>query len=116
MAKVKPVSTTVPGGAYIQGGELREDDHGIAKHFGGRVVNAEGEVLVEFDDDEENTGVAAVDPDAIKAREAAKAKLDQEAKLKAAADKRAADLKKQQEAQAAAAAAKKAAEEAKKSD
>lgn len=43
---------TIPGGAYIQGGEARD-----GKHYGGRVVNAHGDVLREFGEDEVNTGL-----------------------------------------------------------
>lgn len=42
---------TIPGGAYIQGGTRKK-----GKHYGGRVVDAEGKVLAEFADNEVNTG------------------------------------------------------------
>lgn len=43
----------VPGGRYIQGGRV---DPETGRHMGGVVVNAHGETLEEFGDDEENTG------------------------------------------------------------
>ena len=38
---------TIPKGAYIQGGKPKNE-----KHYGGKVVNCDGEVLAEFKDDE----------------------------------------------------------------
>jgi hypothetical protein len=43
---------TVPGGRYIRGARVAAD----GKHYGGQVVNSEGEVLESFDDKAENTG------------------------------------------------------------
>lgn len=58
MARKRKTDDTqnIPGGAFILDAELREDDDGEVKHFGGRVVNAEGETLREFGPKEENTG------------------------------------------------------------
>jgi len=117
--KIKKQDETIEGGAYIRGGEVREDDDGTVKHFGGDVVDANGEILVSFDDDEENTGVAA----AIAAKAPVKppAKPDPTEAAKKAAEANAARLKAQQEIAAKkkadeAAAAKKAAEETAKNN
>jgi hypothetical protein len=61
---------TVPGGAYIRGGFLAED----GQHYGGQIVDSEGEVLEEFADDEVNPGVAAVKDAPEKDRAATTAK------------------------------------------
>lgn len=50
-----PHDTTIPGGAFIQGGWPGDDD----KHYGGRVVNCDGNALAEFADDEVNDGKPA---------------------------------------------------------
>lgn len=44
---------TVPGGRYIVGGRY---DPNTGKHKGGTVRDANGKVLAEYADDEENTG------------------------------------------------------------
>jgi hypothetical protein len=49
--------TTIPGGAYIQGGHARK-----GKHYGGRVVDCDGKVLAEFGDNEVNTGMPKPKP------------------------------------------------------
>lgn len=47
--------TQHPGGVYVVGATRKG-----GKHFGGKVVNAVGETLAEFDDKQENTGPDAV--------------------------------------------------------
>lgn len=47
---------TVPGGRYIVGGYVDPD---TGTRMGGTVRDANGRVLEEFDDDEENTGAPA---------------------------------------------------------
>jgi hypothetical protein len=43
----------IPGGRYIRGGRFDEQ---TGRHHGGEVVDAEGNVLATFKDDQENTG------------------------------------------------------------
>lgn len=44
---------TVPGGRYIVGGRV---DPNTGKHMGGTVRDANGKILAEYADNEENTG------------------------------------------------------------
>ncbi len=57
MAKYTRSDETVAGGLYIRGGHIGEDD----KHYGGEVVNADGEVLATFTDKQVNDGKAPKD-------------------------------------------------------
>jgi hypothetical protein len=45
---------TVPGGLYMTNTTLKN-----GKHYGGQIKSADGKVLREFKDDEENTGKLA---------------------------------------------------------
>jgi hypothetical protein len=52
VADMPKVNETVPGGKYIRGARLAADGN----HYGGEIVNAEGEVLATFGPKDVNTG------------------------------------------------------------